>query len=228
MDRNATLAVSSVWGKIHSNCKLSGILHLLFPRFAFTPCPLGTPDLLLSFTNAQTLTNCSFHPCVRYAPIWNLLSRVLIILIPRLQRWTRDKHLSFVPPDGKFILMEYNYTPSGLHNVAVPFALKPSIKCEDNGGELFSWKHGVMKEHLIKPFFRKNRSISDVAAYNQGTWECDSRTLPGWRHDYCRMYREQQRFLELWSTYTGDLFLHYHPFELLKLILVACRFSTGI
>lgn len=27
---------------------------------------IGTPDLLLTFTNPNTLTDCSFHPCVRY------------------------------------------------------------------------------------------------------------------------------------------------------------------
>ena len=49
--RNGTPAVSTIRGRVDSNCKLS-----------------GTPDLLLSFSNAQSLHDCSFHPCVRYVP----------------------------------------------------------------------------------------------------------------------------------------------------------------
>lgn len=48
LSRNGTPAVSTIWGRVDSNCKLS-----------------GTPDLLLSFSNAQSLHDCSFHPCVR-------------------------------------------------------------------------------------------------------------------------------------------------------------------
>ncbi|KAF9008839.1 Mu homology domain-containing protein [Cyathus striatus] len=54
----------------------------------------GTPDCVLTFENPQSITDCAFHPCVR------------------LQRWSRDKALSFVPPDGRFILAEYRHIPS--------------------------------------------------------------------------------------------------------------------
>jgi len=54
----------------------------------------GTPELVLSFTNPHILSDCSFHPCIR------------------LQRWSRDKIFSFVPPDGRFILAEYRYSPN--------------------------------------------------------------------------------------------------------------------
>ncbi|KAJ8523487.1 hypothetical protein ONZ45_g78 [Pleurotus djamor] len=53
----------------------------------------GTPDCLLSFANPQVVADCAFHPCVR------------------LQRWAKDKVLSFVPPDGHFTLFEYRYVP---------------------------------------------------------------------------------------------------------------------
>ncbi|KAL1744615.1 Mu homology domain-containing protein [Schizophyllum fasciatum] len=52
-----------------------------------------TPDLLLTFTNPHVLTDCAFHPCVR------------------LQRFSRDRALSFVPPDGRCTLMQYRYAP---------------------------------------------------------------------------------------------------------------------
>jgi AP-3 complex subunit mu len=74
-----------------------------------------------------------------------------------LQRWTRDKSLSFVPPDGRFTLAEYRYTPNTSATarltgpptmpaptvpvanivkdvVALPFTLKTSIELEDHGG----------------------------------------------------------------------------------------------
>ncbi|KAH7916717.1 clathrin adaptor mu subunit [Hygrophoropsis aurantiaca] len=101
--RNGGTLVSNVWGKIESNAKLS-----------------GTPDLQLTFTNPNVLTDCAFHPCVR------------------LQRWTRDKALSFVPPDGRFVLAEYQYTGQSavVSNVPVPLALKTSIDIGEFGGTI--------------------------------------------------------------------------------------------
>ena len=58
--------------------------------------------------------------------------------VSRLQRWSRDKQLSFVPPDGHFTLMEYRYAPSGLHQTAVPFALNAGVKIDENRGK---WRH---------------------------------------------------------------------------------------
>ena len=57
----------------------------------------------------------------------------------RLQRWAREKTLSFVPPDGKFVLAEYQYAlPHGalVGNVPVPLALKPNITVGEFGGAL--------------------------------------------------------------------------------------------
>ncbi|EJD01288.1 clathrin adaptor, mu subunit [Fomitiporia mediterranea MF3/22] len=82
----------------------------------------GIPDLLLLFTDNKFLQDCSFHQCVR------------------LQRWLRDKAVSFVPPDGRFVLMDYQYIPvpsSGAINarpLPVPFSLLPTIKIDENGG----------------------------------------------------------------------------------------------
>ena len=30
---------------------------------------IGTPELLLSFTNPHILSDCSFHPCIRYVSL---------------------------------------------------------------------------------------------------------------------------------------------------------------
>ncbi|KAH9942998.1 clathrin adaptor mu subunit [Epithele typhae] len=105
VNKNDTPVTSAVWGQVNTNCKLS-----------------GTPDLLLTFSNAASLVDCSFHPCVRLA------------------RWTRDKVLSFVPPDGRFKLMDYRYSPataSAIAQSAIPIALRPSVSLDGpNGGTL--------------------------------------------------------------------------------------------
>lgn len=73
----------------------------------------GIPDLLLSFANTQVMKECAFHPCIRY------------------RKWERDHVLSFIPPDGKFKLLEYEAatTPQ------LPISLKASVKVEDTGGK---------------------------------------------------------------------------------------------
>ncbi|KAF8665587.1 hypothetical protein AX16_000044 [Volvariella volvacea WC 439] len=104
----------------------------------------GTPDCTLTFSNSHILTDCAFHPCVR------------------LQRWNKDKALSFIPPDGRFTLMEYRYNPNASSNsaarfntplgpestttipstsmniskdvVPVPFSVKITFEVEENGG----------------------------------------------------------------------------------------------
>lgn len=55
----------------------------------------------------------------------------------RLQRWARDKVLSFVPPDGRFKLLEYRFAPasaSAAHQVAVPIAMRNHVNLDENGG----------------------------------------------------------------------------------------------
>lgn len=47
--------------------------------------------------------------------------------VVRLQRWTREKSMSFVPPDGHFVLAEYRYAPNaGSPNSALKFGASPS------------------------------------------------------------------------------------------------------
>jgi AP-3 complex subunit mu len=76
----------------------------------------GTPDLTLSLIGAQNMADAAFHPCVRLA------------------RWTRDRSLSFVPPDGRFVLAEYRFAPSS--PVPVPLALVPRINLHEGGGTI--------------------------------------------------------------------------------------------
>ncbi|KAG8880119.1 hypothetical protein FRB98_005325 [Tulasnella sp. 332] len=91
----------------------------------------GTPDMALSFTNAKIFSDTSFHSCVR------------------LQRFSKDSTLSFVPPDGNFPLMDYRVSPAAMKKTsalgtggvgsqigieAVPLSLKSTIDISERGG----------------------------------------------------------------------------------------------
>lgn len=73
----------------------------------------GNPDLLLTFANKGVMGEPAFHPCIRY------------------NRWERDTVLSFIPPDGKFKLLEYE--APGL--AQVPLALRARVTTDAAGGE---------------------------------------------------------------------------------------------
>ncbi|KAI0346996.1 clathrin adaptor mu subunit [Trametopsis cervina] len=147
LNKNGAPVVSTVWGKVVSNCRLS-----------------GTPDLTLVFSNPQVLADCSFHPCVR------------------LPRWTRDKSLSFVPPDGRFTLMEYRYTPPGLHPVAVPFLMKATINVEDSRGTFdlnlsSRLTTKVIDKLTVEWYLGNGASGASCIASNNASWTFDPRTL---------------------------------------------------
>ncbi|KAI9637856.1 adaptor complex subunit medium chain 3 [Dioszegia hungarica] len=99
IDRKGNLLSSSITGRINCNSRLS-----------------GNPDLLLNFGNAKVMTDCGFHPCIRY------------------NRWERDHVLSFIPPDGKFRLLEYQ-TDTSIGRAQLPLQLKASMSIEDYGGK---------------------------------------------------------------------------------------------
>ncbi|KAH9950108.1 clathrin adaptor mu subunit [Amylocystis lapponica] len=150
VNKNGTPSVCNVWGKVQSNCKLS-----------------GTPDLLLTFSNSQSLTDSSFHPCVR------------------LKRWSRDKTLSFVPPDGRFKLMEYRYVPTSTttqHQVSVPLAIRSEVNLEENGGTfdltLTSRLTTRTMDNVSVAFYLGvgATGASCVASHN-ASWSFDPRTL---------------------------------------------------
>lgn len=132
---------------------------VLTPTICHPTLPPGTPDLLLTFTNAKVLDDCSFHPCVRYdAPFLGCIATISTTgYLSSLQRWTRDKALSFVPPDGHFTLMEYRFVPTPTSavittpaSIPIPLTLKPVVKLDENGGARFPLTH----ELSLKDIFR--------------------------------------------------------------------------
>ncbi|CAD6591025.1 MAG: hypothetical protein TREMPRED_005960 [Tremellales sp. Tagirdzhanova-0007] len=74
----------------------------------------GNPDLLLTLGDHKVMHNCSFHPCIRYT------------------KWERDQILSFIPPDGKFKLLEYQAKAGS--SLAKPLSLKAGMSVDENGG----------------------------------------------------------------------------------------------
>ncbi|KAK0498383.1 clathrin adaptor mu subunit [Armillaria luteobubalina] len=74
----------------------------------------GTPDCLLAFTNPDVITQPSFHPCVRLA------------------RWSANRSLSFVPPDGRFVLMDYEL----IAPPALPMTVKIHVSIEEGKAEI--------------------------------------------------------------------------------------------
>jgi AP-3 complex subunit mu len=71
--------------------------------------------------------------------------------LTRLNRFAKSKTLSFVPPDGRFTLMDYRFEPSASKpgaapaltaaaaaqlQVQVPFALRAALSVTDHGGLL--------------------------------------------------------------------------------------------
>ncbi|WWD10014.1 hypothetical protein V865_008147 [Kwoniella europaea PYCC6329] len=78
----------------------------------------GNPDLLLNFSNPKVLDECAFHPCIRY------------------NKWEKNRILSFIPPDGKFRLLEYQAVPTTTGTVKnqLPLGVKANMVIEPNGG----------------------------------------------------------------------------------------------
>ncbi|KAG1744172.1 clathrin adaptor mu subunit [Suillus occidentalis] len=127
-----------------------------------------TPDLtlILTLTNPNVMTECAFHPCVR------------------LQKWTRDNALSFVPPGGRFILVGY-------HNVPIPLSLKANVDMGEFGGTfalmLTSRLIKVMENLELKFYLGEDAtsaqctlssagsSIGSVGSAD-GSWSFNSRT----------------------------------------------------
>ncbi|KAI5124765.1 hypothetical protein M0805_005399 [Coniferiporia weirii] len=153
VNKNGIALSSQVWGKIETNCRLS-----------------GTPDLLLTFADAKVLHDCSFHQCVR------------------LQRWSRDRALSFVPPDGRFELMNYRYVPSALSStvntrqIPVPFSFSPTVTVEENGGTLNFTLTSRLSTRLIERltvdlYLGAGATGANCTVSSGATWGFDPKTL---------------------------------------------------
>jgi len=79
----------------------------------------GTPDLCMTMSNSKVISTPLFHPCVR------------------LRRWADRNELSFVPPDGRFVLMEYQArAPITSTTPAIPLYIKASIQIYEGGGSV--------------------------------------------------------------------------------------------
>ena len=73
------------------------------------------PDLTMNLSSPDLLQDCCFHPCVR------------------LQQWASKKVLSFVPPDGRFTLMEYQLATPTMPSV-IPLQVRPVVTTGSQGG----------------------------------------------------------------------------------------------
>mmetsp|Transcript_44982 Transcript_44982/g.75052 ORF Transcript_44982/g.75052 Transcript_44982/m.75052 type:complete len:467 (+) Transcript_44982:257-1657(+) len=108
----------------------------------------GMPDIALTFHNPHMLGDARLHPSVRFA------------------RFASDRALSFVPPDGQFLLMQYKiknenvekgkggkfskggsikggkFSPSGFassgqeHHASLPIYIKPQISLTEHNGRV--------------------------------------------------------------------------------------------
>jgi len=88
-----------------TTCKINGYVSV--------DCQLsGMPDMVLKFRNPGIFDDVSLHPCVR------------------LTRWTREQVLSFVPPDGKFKLMEF----CSRGNIQIPIYVQPQVRFHEGTG----------------------------------------------------------------------------------------------
>ncbi|CCW66523.1 unnamed protein product [Phytomonas sp. Hart1] len=77
----------------------------------------GVPDIQLRLVNADTVDDAGFHRCVQH-----------------LKR-RGDYTLSFVPPDGKFTMMEYTCRPQSAPALpALPFYVTPQVSFHSTGG----------------------------------------------------------------------------------------------
>jgi AP-3 complex subunit mu len=74
----------------------------------------AVPDLVLKLSQPSLLDDIAFHPCVRLA------------------RFQREKVISFVPPDGKFQLMEYRVNG----DLRMPLTVRPMVSIGDGNGSI--------------------------------------------------------------------------------------------
>lgn len=78
------------------------------------------PEMIVSFDNPDAiLRDVAFHPCVR------------------IERWERERVLSFLPPDGVFELMTYTPLENSSRQLLdlVPFYCKPSVSVSSSVGD---------------------------------------------------------------------------------------------
>jgi AP-3 complex subunit mu len=113
----------------------------------------GIPDLLMTLSSSDSLQDCCFHPCVR------------------LNKWTNSKQLSFVPPDGRFVLMEYQLAAPTIPS-SIPILVKPLVTVGKQGGafHLTISSRNVSSRPLenVKVTFDLGKNASQVQATTSG------------------------------------------------------------
>ena len=161
IDKNGHIVFSEIRGQINCKTKLSGMPDLnlsfvnpralddvrcvppvpLLARAAWLPALSPFTSRVLSTASPSTATMllgrsaraaatgvsscrwppvprrarivCSFHPCVR------------------LNEWQNSRNLSFIPPDGNFVLSNYVIGPE--QQISLPVNVRPSISFSDEG-----------------------------------------------------------------------------------------------
>lgn len=91
----------------------------------------GMPDLELSFNRPNLLSDAQLHRCIR------------------INRYEKEKIISFVPPDGAFTLLSYRIDEGS----QVPIYVKPQVTVSGTHGKI----------HLsVSPRFCDSKTIEDV------------------------------------------------------------------
>lgn len=105
------------------------------------------PEVIMSFDNPDAvLRDVCFHPCVR------------------IERWERERVLSFLPPDGVFELMSYTPLENASRSVLdlVPFYCRPSVSVSTaNSGDSAALQAGRI-EVVVGP--KKSSHFSSSSA----------------------------------------------------------------
>lgn len=76
----------------------------------------GMPDVIMQLVNTDAFDDVGFHRCVR------------------LHRYVGESAISFVPPDGKFTLMEYMCPPQLAPTAPPPLYVTPQVSFNHLGG----------------------------------------------------------------------------------------------
>lgn len=77
----------------------------------------------------------------------------------RYSKWEKNGSLSFIPPDGRFRLLEYETEAK----VQLPLAVEAAITLEENGGEDEKWSQLKSARFSVTVTSRTNhRSLEDI------------------------------------------------------------------
>ncbi|EDQ91331.1 uncharacterized protein MONBRDRAFT_31560 [Monosiga brevicollis MX1] len=106
----------------------------------------GFPDLTLSFQNARFFDDVALHPCVRIA------------------KWTSERIMSFVPPDGKFVLAQYF-----VHSLSqLPITVRANINYSKTGsGRIEIDLHSARPDQVVEGLqiqIRFPKAVSSASA----------------------------------------------------------------